>query len=192
MTANAAPRLRDRHVLHKTIFRYTLFSRIIALIVVLVVIFAWWRGLLRVLQFGRTRDYTTFDVLGPDILSWIQKYNPFFWWGLVVLGSLIILYFLYQFVVFMHRRSQLRPISSLTCEHLLQQLSPPSQEVLDWVWENRKEPITVGVLQRTLAALRQGRYQQIKLCQQHKALLHKAKEKHQLNQKSTKEVLHTF
>jgi|SRR5690625_527549 len=196
MTTYSAPRRRDRLALQKTIFRYTLPSRIAALAVVVVVLALWWVVLQQVLHFGRTRDYTVFDTLGPEILSWVQKYNPFFWWGLVIVCSIFILYFLYGFVVFLHKRSLLKPVSASSVQSLLQTLSPGSHEVLAWAWDNQREPITVGVLQRTVNELRHGRYQQIKLSQEHAQLLAQAQTPApthaQTAEPATEEVLHTF
>jgi len=192
MTAHTSPRLRDRHALHKAIFRYTLISRIAAAITVLVVCLIWWAIINRVLRFGRTRDYAAFDTLGPELLAWIQKYNPFFWWGLVVVCSIFILYALYAFVVFLHRRSQHIPISARSLEQLLGELNPASREVLSWVWDDRKNPITVGVLQRTALALRQGRYDLIRLSQEHAQLINNSQPDIPMPRTQTKEVLHTI
>lgn len=196
MTTYSAPRRRDRLALQKTIFRYSLPSHLTALFVVVVVFVLWLTALQQVLDFGRTRDYTVFDTLGPEVLTWVQKYNPFFWWGLVIVCSIFILYFLYSFVVFLHRRSLLKPISAHSVQILLNQLNSGSHEVLAWAWDNQREPITVGVLQRTVREIRHGRYQQIKLSQEHAQLLAQARvptpTQMQTPPSDADEVLHTF
>lgn len=195
MTTSNAPRLRDRHALHKTIWRYTLISRVTAAAVVVIVALLWWAAIKKVVHFGSTRDYAVFDTLGPEILTWVERYNPFFWWGLVIICSIFVAYFLYVFVVFVHRRSQLTPISASSIEDLLGELQPGSREVLAWVWNDRREPITVGVLQRTVQALRQGRYEQITLSRAHARLLDQNQQNDPTEDtaaSSDKEVLHTF
>ncbi len=195
MKTSDAPRLRDRHALHKTIFRYTLMSRALATLVVVAVALFWWAAATKIIAFGRTRDYAVFDSLGAEILDWVERYHLFFWWGLVIICSIFIAYFLYVFVVFVHRRSQLTPISAHSVAQLLRELQPGSCEVLAWVWQDRREPITVGVLQRTVQALRHGRYELIKLSQAHADLLEQHQEQQRtqpLNAQKEREVLHTF
>ncbi len=195
MQTSDAPRLRDRSALHKTILRYTLFSRIIGAVVVVVVALLWWAAAKWVIHFGSTRDYAVFDTLGSEVLTWVERYHPFFWWGLVIICSIFIAYSLYVFVVFIHRRSQMTPISARSVELLLRDLGPASREVLDWVWHDRREPITVGVLQRTVQALRQGRYEQIKLSHTHAQLIEESLKNTPPQPTATvgdKEVLHTI
>lgn len=195
MKTSDSPRLRDRSALHKTILRYTLVSRIAAVAVVVIVALLWWAAIKWVIGFGSSLDYAVFDTLGPEVLTWVERYNPFFWWGLVIICSIFIAYFLYVFVVFVHRRNRLTPISAHSIESLLRELSPASREVLAWVWQDRREPITVGVLQRTAQALRQGRYEQIKLSHTHARLIQQSQENTPSQgdpDAGTKEVLHTI
>jgi len=44
-------------------------------------------------------------------------------------------------------------------------------QVVQWSWHNRREPITVGVLQRALRELQSGRAARIELASRHAALL---------------------
>lgn len=190
MNTLTQPTGHDRLALRRAILRYSATSYFIALAVVIVVLLIWWALLRRILNFGRTRDYSAFDSLGPEVLGWVQKYNPFFWWALVILASIFILYFLYSFVRSLHRRTQQRSLSAHHMQQLFQQLSPASIEVLDWVWNTRRDPITVGVLQHTLLALRLGRYQKIRLCQEHERLLTEALTPE--DKVRDTETLHTF
>jgi len=56
-------------------------------------------------------------------------------------------------------------------EQLVQQLSAPALDVLDWAWQDRRDPLSVGDLQRALAEMRNQRYQKITLAREHQALL---------------------
>src|SRR5690625_5284660 len=92
MQTSDAPRLRDRSALHKTILRYTLFSRIIGAVVVVVVALLWWAAAKWVIHFGSTRDYAVFDTLGSEVLTWVERYHPFFCggWSLFAASLLLI------------------------------------------------------------------------------------------------------
>src|SRR5690625_7992102 len=101
MKTSDSPRLRDRSALHKTILRYTLVSRIAPVAVVVIVALLWWAAIKWVIGFGSSLDYAVFDTFGPEVLAWVERYNPSFWWWLVIFCSLVIACFIYYIVVFL-------------------------------------------------------------------------------------------
>src|SRR5690606_3603852 len=101
----------------------------------------------------------------------VQQYNPFFWWAIVALCTLIIAYFVYAFVLAMNRRAKARRVGADIVAGLAAELSPAAIQVVQWSWQNRREPITVGVLQRAQVELQNGRAAQIHLAERHAALL---------------------
>src|SRR3546814_19572992 len=100
----------------------------------------------------------------------LELYNPYFWWAVVVLCTLIIAYFLIFFVQGTRRRIHARLVNAEIIDALAQQLSEPARKVLLWVWQDRNEPITVGDLQRTANELHAPRADKIRLAQDHEEI----------------------
>ncbi|MFA7670437.1 MAG: hypothetical protein WCX93_13930 [Burkholderiaceae bacterium] len=71
----------------------------------------------------------------------------------------------------MNRRASARRVSADIIAVLASRLSPAAAQVVHWSWPNRREPITVGVLQRARHELQNGRAAQIELAERHAALL---------------------
>lgn len=165
------PTRADATLIRNTVLKLTAAGRIITVVVVALVALTWWLLLHRVIAYGQELDYSGLEALGPQILAFAQEYNPFFWWAVVALCTLIIAYFLYGFIESMNRRARSRRVDADLIAHLSSRLSPPAIQVLKWSWRNRLEPITVGVLQQTQQELAGGRAAKIALAEQHAALL---------------------
>lgn len=149
----------------------TLFSTLAGTFVVVVCLAVWWQLLQRILAFGQTIDYTGLQALGPQIVVFLQQYNPFFWWGVVVLGSVLLIYLLYGLVARAQQRVSQRQLSRETVQTLTAGLSQGGCEVLGWAWQDRRHPMTVHVLRQALAEMRSGRAGKIGLVREHEALL---------------------
>ncbi len=165
------PTRSDAALLRNTILKLTAAARVTAIAMVVVVALVWWFLLHRLIAFGKSLDYSGLNALGGQVATFVKQYNPFFWWAIVALCTLIIAYFLYGFVQAMNRRASSRRISAEILASLASRLSSPAVLVLQWSWQNRREPITVGVLQRALQELHGGRAHRIELAEQHAALL---------------------
>lgn len=165
------PTRADAALLRNTVMKLTVATRVVTMAVVLLCALIWWFLLHRLIDFGRGLDYTGLEALGPQVMSFVKQYNPFFWWAIVALCTLIIAYFLYGFVQTMNRRARARRVSADTIALLGSRLTPSAVQVLHWCWRNRREPITVGVLQHTLQELGNGRAARIELAERHAALL---------------------
>ena len=166
------PTRADAALLRNTVMKLTAASRVVTVVVVLLVALVWWLLLHRVIAFGRELDYSGLNALGPQVMAFVKQYNPFFWWAVVALGTLIIAYFLWGFVESMNRQARAKRVDADLVAQLAARLSPPAIEVLRWSWRNRREPITVGVLQQAREELASGRADKIALAEQHAALLH--------------------
>ena len=165
------PTRADASRLRNTVLKLTAATRAFTVAVVIVVALAWWFLLHRLIAFGRNLDYSGLEALSGQIATFVKQYNPFFWWAIVALCTLIIAYFLYGFAGAMNRRARARRVDAATVAGLVGNLSPPATQVLHWSWQNRREPITVGVLQHALHELQHGRAAQIELAERHAALL---------------------
>ena len=151
------PNRQDHAILRAALFKLTATRKIIAAIVVAAVALVWYDLLNRVLAFGDGIDYAGLHVMGAEATALLQRYNPFFWWALVALCTLIIAYFLVLFVRASMRAASLRPIDEATFAQLSEGLSAPALDVLLWAWQERDEPLRVGDLQRAREGLRNDR-----------------------------------
>lgn len=165
------PTRQDDALLRNALLKLTATHKIICAVVIAAVAMVWWDLLNRLVTFGDRVDYSGLHVLGPQAVEFLRIYNPFFWWGIVALCTLIIAYFLYSFVQSTQRRVNGKLVSAETLAPLVSQLSAPAVEVLRWVWYERRNPITVGDLQRTAHELRASRAGKITLAREHAAIL---------------------
>jgi len=165
------PTRADAALLRNTVWKLTAALRIFTVAVVAVAALVWWSLLHKIIDFGQGLDYSGLDALGAQVAAFVRQYNPFFWWAVVALCTLIIAYIVFGFVGSMNRRARNRRVDAVTVQGLAAQLSPAAIRVLQWSWQNRREPITVGVLQRARNELQHGRAAQIHLAEQHAALL---------------------
>jgi len=164
------PTLKDRVTVHQAILRLTAIYKGIAIAVVAVAALVWITIISRILHFGRTLDYSGLEALGIDA-DLIKQYNPFFWWTVVVICTLLISYLLFNFVQYTRQRASQKIISDSDLQQLLTKISPAASHVLAWAWENRRHPITVGVLQQTTEQLGANRYSLICLAKDQESLL---------------------
>lgn len=169
------PRAQDHTLLRSVVLRHTATQKIIAAVVVTAVVLIWYDLLNRLLAFGAGIDYAALHVLGAEGAALLQRYNPFFWWVLVALCTLIIAYFLYVFVRGTARSASLRPIDQPGVEVLGQGLSAPAIDVVLWAWQDRSEPLRVADLQRARTELRNHRASKIRQAQHQLALLEDAR-----------------
>lgn len=171
-TERPGPSRADATLLRKTVWQLTAANRVLTVALIAIVAWVWWILLQKVVRFGKGIDYSGLEAFGARIATFIKQYNPFFWWAIVALCTLIIAYFLFGFVQAMNRRAAGRYVAADIVALLASRLSPPAVEVLQWSWVNRRDPITVGVLQRALHELKAGRAAKIALASSHAALLH--------------------
>ena len=165
------PTRHDDAVLRSTLLKLTASQKIICTVVIAVVAIVWYDLLNRLVAFGDTIDYSGLHAMGAQAVEFIKRYNPFFWWAVVILCTLIIAYFLYGFVQRTQRRVQAKLVSTDVLSLLVDELSNPAVDVLRWVWNDHRHPITVGDLQRTASELRSRRASKINLAREHATLL---------------------
>jgi hypothetical protein len=125
-----------------------------------------WLGILLaqwVLNFGAQISYAGFETLGPQVLSVLTRVNPYIWWAVVMVGVLIILSLLrrgYQHSLAMGKST----IVSITdTQMIVSQVSNNTLDVIQWVWNADRGPLTVGDLQRAMTLARNGKSDQLKL-----------------------------
>ena len=165
------PTARDHAALRNTLLKLTATHKAVCAIVIFVVAFVWYWLVLRLVAFGHGLDYSGLEALGGATTELLKRYNPFFWWALAALCTLIIAYFLLGFVRRSRRRVNAHMVSADVIANLVAQLSEPAKSVLRWVWDDPRLPITVGDLQQTATELRSGRATKIELSKAHLDIL---------------------
>ncbi len=182
-TSPQQPTRQDQALLRNTLLKLTATQKIICVVVIAVVVLVWYDLLNRLIAFGRGIDYSGLSALGVEAVALIQQYNPFFWWGVVLLCTLIIAYFLYSFVQGTRQTVRAKLVDEPTVAMLADELSEPALNVLRWAWNDPRHPISVGDLQLAAAELRSGRARKIELARSHAALLGVAAEPEPLDQR---------
>lgn len=171
ITSPQQPTRRDQALLRNTLLKLTATQKILCVVVIAVVILVWYDLLNRLVAFGKGIDYSGLHALGVAAVALIQQYNPFFWWGVVALCTLIIAYFLNSFVQSTRQSVRAKLVDEATIAMLADELSEPALEVLRWTWSDLRHPISVGDLQRAALELRTGRAQKIGLARNHANIL---------------------
>lgn len=170
-TAPDQPTRRDRILLRQTLWKLTAVHKTVCVVTTVVVALAWFWAARRLLAFGETVDYSGLAALGVQAVTLLKQYNPFFWWALIVLCTLIIAYFLKVVIRSSHRQAMARLVSAGTMERLANGLTAPALEVLQWAWVDPRHPVSVGVIQRAVTELGSHRAAKIQLARRHQALL---------------------
>lgn len=171
---------QDVALVRRTLHHLTAAQKIMCVVVIVVAAIIWWQVAQRLLSFGRSLDYSGLHALGAQTVTLLKQYNPFFWWGAVVLGTLLLIYILYGFVISTQQRVRRKMLDRETVDRLTTQLSPSAIEVLNWAWDDRRNPITVGNLQQAFNEMRNDRASKITLARQHEAALNVALREPQL------------
>ena len=185
LTTLPSPTVKDRLAIHQTILRLTAVHKSVATAAVILVAVIWLTIINRILHFGRSLDYSGLEALGLDA-DLIKQYNPFFWWTVVIICTLFVTYFVFNFVQFTRHKASQKIVNENDLNVILNKISPAATQVLAWAWENKRHPITVGVLQRATAELGQNRYALICLAKEQSQMI----ENHQKLRPSNKETLH--
>lgn len=127
-----------------------------------------------VLNFGAQVSYAGLETLGPQVVSVLTRINPYIWWAIVMVGVLIMLSWLrlgYQHSLAAGRAT----IVSITdTQMIVSRVSNNTLDVIQWVWDADRNPLTVGDLQRAMKLARNGKADQLKLARAQAQLLESA------------------
>ncbi len=169
-----APARTDHALMRSVLLKHTGVSTLACVLLVLISIFIWYALAAKILAFGNSLDFAQFQVAGADTTALLQRYNPYFWWLLVGVITLILARLLYALLRSIILRTRLRAIRSQSFKDLAQQLSPAAIDVLLWAWQTRDEPLRVGDLQQARQELRYGRARKLVQAREQLAQLQQA------------------
>lgn len=170
-------RRQDSQTLRHALYRLNATATILCVVMISVVGIIWWGLLNRLISFGANLDYSGLEALSVQNLALLKQYNPFFWWTVVGLISLLLAYVLLNITRSIFRHNRERIVDKATIAGLARELSPNAKAVMLWVWTDPMHPITVGVLQRGYQEIRTGRLEKMQLAQEHSDLLQASEEK---------------
>ena len=108
------------------------------------------------------------EILGKTVIDFVMQYQKFFWWFVVFLLVLFVLSGLMSWLKSSAKRGRaaLAPLGQV--RKLCTGLSREALDVLDWVWQDKSTPLTIGNLQATLSQLRSGRAAKLELARAQK------------------------
>lgn len=165
---------RDIKVVDSTLLN-VIKGRIIMLIVVCMLIL----GVLyfvakKILSFAKTLDYSLLnDTAVEVIVEYLEKYDVYFWWAIVIIITLFVLSFINNIVRQSLDNFAKTNVPMPVARKLLNTLSPMALEVLAWVWHERREPLKVNDLKLLSRELKQGRFSRIEEAREQERLLDK-------------------
>lgn len=161
----------DISLLNKTLFKLALPRIIIRSVVIAVIVLVWLWAAQWLLNFGNQQDYSFLNTYSTQVADYLNSINKYIWWGLVLIGSVIV-----YFVISAWLESSIRRAGNIVpkqevLEKLIPELSPSAKEVLIWVWKDQREPITVKNLYDTRDELRAGRVNRLAQIKSQRELL---------------------
>lgn len=145
---------------------------------VLVLVVWLWIWLMRqLLTFGDLVRYDRLEALGPQVVSFMTKINPYVWWGIVAILSLIVLSSLRSWVKASVAKGRRALLSVGEVQQLARSMSPEGVDVLKWVWDHEAGPITLGDLLVAREQIRSGRVRKLAMARAQRQALEQVLEK---------------
>lgn len=121
---------------------------------------------------GSLVRYDGLQSLGPQVVSFMTQINPYLWWGLTIILSLIVLSLARGWLKSNIQKGRLVAVSVGDIQKLSQNMTPEAVDVLLWAWDHESGPITIGDLIATRNQLQGGRIRKLANARaQHQLLL---------------------
>jgi len=157
---------QDCRLIGQTLLKLALPRLLIRAVVLVVAAIVWLLASSWLLDFGRGLSFDGLQALGQQATSFMAKINPYLWWGVVVIWTLIVFFVVRAWVNADIAATRARPVAPGDLAALAAQLSDESTSVLRWVWGSRDEPFTLGDLRQALTELRHSRIGKMELVRQ--------------------------
>lgn len=170
MTPSALKK-KDISLLNKTLFDLAKPRLILRILVVIIACVLWFLVAQWLLKFGARQDYAFLDQFNTQIVSFLNSINKYIWWGVILIGNLILYFILYSWISNGIQRAGSIVPKPETTRDLINNLSPDGKNVLAWVWQDQREPITIRVLDQTRQQLKSDRVQRLAQVDQQRRLL---------------------
>lgn len=156
LTSPASVR-QDCRLIGQTLLKLALPRLVVRAIVIAVALVIWYLAATWILNFGRTMNYDFLHSLGQPTMDMVQKVNPYIWWAVAGIWTLIVFFTLRAWLSASLASGSATPVDTSVLANLAPNLSEESLGVLRWAWGDRQEPFTVGDLRRSLSEIRHNR-----------------------------------
>lgn len=103
------------------------------------------------------------EILGKTVIDFVMQYQKYFWWFVILILILITVSCLMSYLRSSLKRGRAALVPLSDVRKLCSQLSPEGLDILNWVWKDQTQPVTVGVLQTVLAQRSSGRARKLAL-----------------------------
>lgn len=164
MNAASPERIRqDRRLIGQTLLKLALPRLIVRGVVLVIAAIIWLLVASWLLDFGRSLSFEGLQAFGQQAIDLLTRVNPYLWWGVVVIWSLIVFFAVRAWVASDIDAARAKPVAPRDLSALTSQLCDEVTNVLRWVWGNREEPFTLGDLRQAHIELRHGRIDKIDL-----------------------------
>ncbi|MFT0532197.1 hypothetical protein ACMHYJ_05085 [Castellaniella hirudinis] len=173
------PSPQDSALLRKILLRLTAPAKLMASAVAVLVIWVWYNLLNRLLAFGDGIDYAGNHLVGAEATALLQRYNPYFWWALVALITIMLAWLVSLAIRRIMTHARFKAVDEAAFQQLAQQLSAPALDVLLWAWQPQDDPLRVGDLQLAHDELGRGRARRLQQAALQLATLKNARNRRQ-------------
>lgn len=158
MNQTSPARVRqDCRLIGQTLLKLALPRLLVRAIVIAVAVIVWYLAASWILDFGKRINYEFLHSLGQPTMDMVQKVNPYIWWVVAGIWTLIVFFILRAWLSASLASGRATPVGTGVLADLAPQLSEESLGVLRWTWGSREEPFTVGDLHRSLSEIRHNR-----------------------------------
>lgn len=158
-------------MIRQTAFKLSTPRLLIRTAVIVVAALIWFLVASRLLEFGKTIDYSAMLPVGQQALDMLKTVNPYLWWVIVAIWTLIVYFCVRAWYDSSVLAGRAAPVPTASVDELASHLSEEVVDVLLWCWGTRDEPITIGDLHRTNEETRHGRIQKIAMVRQQESIL---------------------
>ncbi|MEJ7138615.1 hypothetical protein [Amphibiibacter pelophylacis] len=148
----------DSQRLRAQINRQALPHRAFALIGVAVLAALWYWVARELLALGSSLTYDTIQAMDGQITRLLQRASPYLWGAVVLVWTLVMLAIAMAWLRWRGRELRALPVDPQAFAEMAPSLCDEVLDVIGWCWTApRREPLTLGDLQRTLTEIRHGR-----------------------------------
>ena len=140
--------------------------------VLVIVALAWLWIAKQILIGGSLISYEGLQSLGTQVVTFLTRINPYLWWAVTIILSLIVLSLARSWLKSSIKRGRQVAVSVADVQKLAQGMSTEGVDVLLWVWDQDAGPVTIGDLIAAREQLKSGRVRKLATARaQHQALV---------------------
>ena len=151
----------DIRALNETLRRRQLPGWLLRTGVLAGVAIVWFWACQQILRAGSVIRYDGLEALGQEVVRLLTQINPYLWWGVIAILSLIVLSVARAWFIRSTKRSRIALIPVADIQKLASSMSPEGLQVLRWVWDSTADPVTVGDLIVTRQQIQSGRVRKL-------------------------------